>query len=178
MSDEVSEVLDKSVEHEKIPLDEVVNTYITIRNEKERRAREFQKKDQELKSDLEQLEQVMLNSCNEVNADSIKTSRGTIIKSLKEKYKNKKVLSICEIKSNSMISGAHKKNLPKALETSHHSIILRSKLSKWTIKSKKINIYNNYDEILKYINSNKNDIDIILIMSNKSTKTLRRQINK
>ncbi len=86
MSDEVSEVLDKSVGHEKIPLDEVVNTYITIRNEKERRAREFQRKDQELKSDLEQLEQVMLNSCNEVNADSIKTSPGTIIKSLKENY--------------------------------------------------------------------------------------------
>ena len=86
MSDEVSEVLEKSVEHEKIPLDEVVSTYITIRNEKDRRAREFQKKDQELKNDLEQLEQVMLNSCNEVNADSIKTSRGTIIKSLKENY--------------------------------------------------------------------------------------------
>tara|TARA_R100000734_G_C3268370_1_gene64992 strand:- start:173 stop:616 length:444 start_codon:yes stop_codon:yes gene_type:complete len=86
MSDEVSEVLEKSVEHDKIPLDEVVSTYITIRNEKERRAREFQKKDQELKNDLEQLEQVMLNSCNEVNADSIKTSRGTIIKSLKENY--------------------------------------------------------------------------------------------
>ena len=100
------------------------------------------------------------------------------IKSLKVKYKNKKVLSICEIKSNSMISGAHKKNLPQALETSHHSIILRSKLSKWTLKSKKINIYNNYDEILKYINLNKNDIDIILIMSNKSTKTLRMHINK
>jgi len=86
MSDEVSEVLEKSVEHEKIPLDEVVSTYLTIRNDKERRAREFQKKDQELKNDLEQLEQVMLNSCNEVNADSIKTSRGTIIKSLKENY--------------------------------------------------------------------------------------------
>ena len=86
MSDEVSEVLEKSVEHEKIPLDEVVSTYITIRNEKDRRAREFQKKDQELKADLEQLEQVMLNSCNEVNADSIKTSRGTIIKSLKENF--------------------------------------------------------------------------------------------
>ena len=86
MSDEVSEVLEKSVDHEKIPLDEVVSTYITIRNEKERGAREFQKKDQELKNDLEQLEQVMLNSCNEVNADSIKTSRGTIIKSLKENY--------------------------------------------------------------------------------------------
>ena len=100
------------------------------------------------------------------------------IKSLKNKYKNKKILSICEIKSNSMISGAHKKNLPRALETAHHSIILRSKLSKWTLKSKKINVYNNYNEILKYINLNKNDIDIILIMSNKSTKTLRKHIDK
>ena len=49
-------------------------------------AREFQKKDQELKADLEQLEQVMLQSCNEVNADSIKTSKGTVIKSYRENF--------------------------------------------------------------------------------------------
>tara|TARA_R100000935_G_C2831203_1_gene165188 strand:- start:1596 stop:2042 length:447 start_codon:yes stop_codon:yes gene_type:complete len=86
MNDEVDEVLDQPVSESKIPLDEVVNTYITIRNDKDRRAREFQQQDQELKSELEQLEQVMLHSCNEVNADSIKTSKGTIIKSLKENY--------------------------------------------------------------------------------------------
>jgi exonuclease VII large subunit len=77
MSDIVDEVLEQPVDNAKIPLDEVVNTYITIRSDKDRRAREFQQKDQELKSELEQLEQVMLHSCNEVNADSIKTSRGT-----------------------------------------------------------------------------------------------------
>jgi len=86
MNDEVDEVLEQPVDNAKIPLDEVVNTYITIRSDKDRRAREFQQKDQELKSELEQLEQVMLHSCNEVNADSIKTSKGTIIKSLKENY--------------------------------------------------------------------------------------------
>ena len=86
MNDEVDEVLDQPVSESKIPLDEVVTTYITIRNDKDRRAREFQQQDQELKSELEQLEQVMLHSCNEVNADSIKTSKGTIIKSLKENY--------------------------------------------------------------------------------------------
>ncbi len=100
------------------------------------------------------------------------------IKSLKNNFKDKKILSICEIKSNSMISGAHQKDLPKVLEQSHHSILIRSDLSKWTLKSKKIIIYNNYEKILQYINKNYNDIDIILIMSNKSTEKLRRHIGK
>ncbi len=98
------------------------------------------------------------------------------IKSLKVHYKNKKILSICEIKSNSMISGAHKKNLPKALESSDHSIVVRSELSNWTLKSKKIHVYDNYNKVLQYIRENKSNIDIILIMSNKSTKLLREHI--
>ena len=99
------------------------------------------------------------------------------IKSLKDSYKNKKILSICEIKSNSMISGAHRENLPRALEISHDAILIRSKLSKWTLSSKKIKVYDNYEMVLKYINDNKNKIDIILIMSNKSTKLLRDSID-
>ena len=57
------------------------------------------------------------------------------IRSLKDSYKNKKILSICEIKSNSMISGAHRENLPRALEISHHAILIKSKLSKsvWAV---------------------------------------------
>ena len=100
------------------------------------------------------------------------------IKSLKNKFKNKKILSICEIKSNSMISGAHKINLPKALEISHHSIVIRSKLSTWKLKSSKINVYDNYDNVVQYINEHKNNIDIILIMSNKSTNLMRQCIKK
>ena len=86
------------------------------------------------------------------------------------------IIGDSEIKSNSMISGAHKKNLPKALEKSHHSIVVRSKLSKWSLKSKRINVYDNYNKVLNYIRENKHNIDIILIMSNKSTKLLRGYI--
>ena len=86
MSDSVEEVLEQPVNNDKIALDEIVNAYISIRNDKDMRAREFQKKDQELKAELTQLEQVMLHSCNEVGADSIKTSSGTVIKTLKENY--------------------------------------------------------------------------------------------
>lgn len=86
MSDLVDEALEVSAPEQKVQLDELVATYLKIRGEKDRLAREFQAKEQELKNELAQLEQVMLSSCNDVNADSIKTSRGTIIKSLKENY--------------------------------------------------------------------------------------------
>ncbi len=70
----------------KIQLDELVNTYLKIRNQKDALYQEFQKTDRELKADLVQIEQVMLSSLNEVSADSIRTSGGTIIKTLKENY--------------------------------------------------------------------------------------------
>ena len=70
----------------KIQLDELVNTYLKIRNQKDALYQEFQKTDRELKADLVQIEQVMLSSINEVSADSIRTSGGTIIKTLKENY--------------------------------------------------------------------------------------------
>ena len=70
----------------KIQLDELVNAYLKIRNKKDSLYQEFQKTDHELKADLAQIEQVMLSSLNEVSADSIRTSGGTIIKTLKENY--------------------------------------------------------------------------------------------
>ena len=84
MSD-VEEVLDTMPEP-KIQLDELVNAYLKIRNKKDSLYQEFQKTDRELKADLAQIEQVMLSSLNEVSADSIRTSGGTIIKTLKENY--------------------------------------------------------------------------------------------
>jgi hypothetical protein len=70
----------------KIQLDELVNAYLKIRNKKDSLYQEFQKTDRELKADLAQIEQVMLSSLNAVSADSIRTSGGTIIKTLKENY--------------------------------------------------------------------------------------------
>ena len=85
MSDIEEEVMEELPEA-KIQLDELVGAYLRIRNEKDALARQFQAKDKELKNDLAQLEQVMLGSCNQVGADSIKTSTGTIIKTLRENY--------------------------------------------------------------------------------------------
>ena len=69
-----------------VNLDELVKTYLTIRDERDRLSREHDAKDRELANDLAQFEQVLLNSCNEINADSIRTGNGTVIKTTRENY--------------------------------------------------------------------------------------------
>ena len=69
-----------------IKLDSLVETYLAIRNERDKLSREHDSKDKELSNDLAQIEQVLLNSCNEVGADSIRTGAGTVIKSTKENF--------------------------------------------------------------------------------------------
>lgn len=69
-----------------VKLEELVKAYIAIRNKRDANAREFNAKDLELKAELAQLDQVMLSSCNEIEADSIKTNSGTIIKTMKENF--------------------------------------------------------------------------------------------
>ena len=69
-----------------VKLDDLVTTYLTIRTERNTLKTQFELKDAELKADLEELERAMMLACNEINADSIRTGSGTIIKSLKETY--------------------------------------------------------------------------------------------
>ena len=70
----------------KLNYNKLVDAYISIRNERDNIAREHELKDRELVAQLEKLEVVMLERCNEIQADSIKTKKGTIIKNLKENY--------------------------------------------------------------------------------------------
>lgn len=67
-------------------LDKIVETYLAIRDERDKLSREHDAKDKELANDLAEIEQVLLNSCNEISADSIKTEVGTIIKTTRESF--------------------------------------------------------------------------------------------
>jgi hypothetical protein len=68
-----------------VNVEELVEVYLTIRGERERIQREYEDIDKSLKADLSDLEQLMLGICNEVGADSIKTSLGTVMRSVKER---------------------------------------------------------------------------------------------
>ena len=71
-----------------IKLEELVKTYLTIRNERDTLTRQHEAKDAELNAEMQQLEQVMMSACNEIQAESIKTGSGTIIKSLSSQFKS------------------------------------------------------------------------------------------
>jgi|688.fasta_scaffold544670_2 hypothetical protein len=74
------------IEIEETNLEELVKTYLTIRNERERIEAEWKAKNDELLADMRALESQMLVTCNENNASSIKTGSGTVIRKLNERF--------------------------------------------------------------------------------------------
>ena len=101
------------------------------------------------------------------------------ITSLKEKYKGKKLLSICEIKSNSMLRGTHKEELYSALKISDSSLVISTKKINWKFNknnNNKISMITSYVKINDYIRKNITNIDLILIMSNVNTKNIVEHI--
>jgi hypothetical protein len=72
--------MSEEVTTQEVGLDDIVSVYLKIRGERDRLKHEYESKDLELKAEMAQIEEVLLSQCNQINADSIKTSQGTIIK--------------------------------------------------------------------------------------------------
>ena len=66
--------------------DELVEAYLQIRSAREILLRKYEMEDTALKEDMAQIEKVMLDMCNAVNADSIKTKHGTVMRKLNERF--------------------------------------------------------------------------------------------
>lgn len=69
-----------------INTEEVVTAYLNIRTEREKILREYEARDAKLKEDLAKLEAALLDICNTINADSIRTSHGTVMRKLSERF--------------------------------------------------------------------------------------------
>ncbi len=81
--------MDDTVQEERpsiIPLDKLAQTYIKMRDKRALMKAEWEAKDNEVKAQMEMLEEKMLDTCKEMNADSIKTKFGTIVRSIKSRY--------------------------------------------------------------------------------------------
>ena len=65
---------------------DLVSAYIAVRSEREKLLHEYEERDSLLKQDLSQLEQALLVMCNEVNASSLKTDAGTVIRRVNERF--------------------------------------------------------------------------------------------
>lgn len=67
-------------------LDQLAAVYIKIRDKRHAIKQEYEKQDQGLQEQMQVLEQEMLEICKSVNADSIRTKAGTVIRSVKSRY--------------------------------------------------------------------------------------------
>jgi hypothetical protein len=69
-----------------VNVEQLVEVYLTIRNERDRVLKEYESVDASLKADMSEIEAMMLSVCNEVNADSIKTQHGTVMRKVNERF--------------------------------------------------------------------------------------------
>ena len=80
--------MDDEVQNRTTPMDlaKLTSIYIKIRDKRADNKRMFEAEDNDLKEQMDVLEAQMLDVCKEMNADSIRTPHGTIIRSVKSRY--------------------------------------------------------------------------------------------
>lgn len=66
--------------------EQLVEAFIAIRDQRERLLHEYEAADKALKAESAQIESALLDICNNVNADSIKTGHGTVMRKLNERF--------------------------------------------------------------------------------------------
>ena len=74
------------VPHNDPKLEELVKVYLTIRDAKSKLYNEYQLKSGQLEEELKQIEIVLLDECDKVGAESVRTSVGTVTRTIKENY--------------------------------------------------------------------------------------------
>jgi hypothetical protein len=69
-----------------LPLDKLAAIYIKIRDAKDKLTSDYKQQYANLEEQMSVLEVEMLETCKTMNADSIRTKAGTIIRSIKSRY--------------------------------------------------------------------------------------------
>ncbi len=69
-----------------VAVDQIAAAYIRLRDKRAEIKAKYEEEDAALEADMEVLAQSMLEVCKQINADSIKTKAGTVIRSVKTRY--------------------------------------------------------------------------------------------
>ena len=80
--------MDDTVQEERPPVDvdKLAKAYIKMRDARSVIKREWEEKDKEIQAQMDLIEQALLDLCKEINANSISTNHGTVIRSVKSRY--------------------------------------------------------------------------------------------
>jgi hypothetical protein len=64
----------------------LVETYLTLRRERETRKAQYESQDAELKKDMEGIEAALLDVCNRTNVNGLKTQYGSVTRQVKDRF--------------------------------------------------------------------------------------------
>lgn len=81
--------MDEEVQGQESPqvdLDKLTAVYLKMRDKRDEMRREAEAKEKEIEEQMSIIETEMLEVCKQMNADSVRTPHGTIIRSVKSRY--------------------------------------------------------------------------------------------
>lgn len=64
----------------------LVETYLTLRREREKMRGDYEARDQALKDDMDKIESALLEICNNTNTNGLRTVHGTVTRQVKDRY--------------------------------------------------------------------------------------------
>lgn len=64
----------------------LVETYLTLRRERETLKAQYESQDTELKKDMESIEAALLDVCNKTNVNGLKTQHGSVTRQVKDRF--------------------------------------------------------------------------------------------
>jgi hypothetical protein len=67
-------------------VESLVQTYLTLRKEREMLKAEYESEDSELKQDMERIEAALLDVCNKTNVNGLKTQHGSVTRQVKDRF--------------------------------------------------------------------------------------------
>jgi hypothetical protein len=78
--------MDLQVQEEKPSVDTLTQTYIRMRDKRAIIKQEWEDRDHAIATQMQMIEEALLDLCKELNANSISTNHGTVVRSVKTRY--------------------------------------------------------------------------------------------
>ena len=104
------------------------------------------------------------------------TAISSSIQAVKSIHPGKNIAVIFAIRSNSMISGSHKKTFLKSFLNVNELYIYCEKEITWLDENSNIAVYKDIEQITQQINNNIDNVDIVIVMSNGDTTEILKQL--
>ena len=106
------------------------------------------------------------------------TAISATLEAVKKMHPGKKITTIFEVRSNSMISGAHKDSFYSSFDLTDELYVYCAKDVDWLKNSRDFLVYQDINIIIDKIYSSTENVDIVILMSNGDTSHIINKLKK